>query len=106
VVTVHVLWCLLQVANARELEGSKGMLGMANWVSEKLLNAAHRGRSNTREGEHVGPVQPTCRYMFDSAAYETCFASVHWWMSALNWSRASESHQAVVRQLTWPAWFE
>jgi hypothetical protein len=44
-------WLLLQVANARELEGSKGMLGVVNWASEKLLNAAHRGRSNTREGE-------------------------------------------------------
>lgn len=45
------VWWLLQVANARELEGSKGMLGVVNWASEKLLNAAHRGRSNTRAGE-------------------------------------------------------
>jgi hypothetical protein len=39
-----------QVANARQLEGSKGVLGAVNWASEKLLNAAHARRSNTREG--------------------------------------------------------
>ena len=33
---------VMQVANARELEGSKGLLGVVNWASEKLLNAAHR----------------------------------------------------------------
>lgn len=37
----------LQVANARELEGSKGLLGV---IGDKLLNAAHLRRSNTREG--------------------------------------------------------
>jgi hypothetical protein len=42
--------CRVQVANARELEGSKGLLGVVNWASEKLLNAAHLRRSNTREG--------------------------------------------------------
>jgi hypothetical protein len=41
----------VQVANARQLEGSKGSLGVVNWISEKLLNAAHLRRSNTREGE-------------------------------------------------------
>jgi hypothetical protein len=63
---LHVLWCVLQVANARELEGSKGMLGVVNWVSEKLLNVAHRGRSNTREGEHAGSPQRICTEMTDS----------------------------------------
>lgn len=41
----------LMVANARNLEGQKGMLGLAQWANEKLLAAAHARRSNTREGE-------------------------------------------------------
>lgn len=40
----------LMVANARNLEGQKGMLGLAQWANEKLLAAAHARRSNTREG--------------------------------------------------------
>jgi hypothetical protein len=41
----------LMVSNARNLEGQKGMLGLAQWANEKLLAAAHARRSNTREGE-------------------------------------------------------
>jgi hypothetical protein len=41
----------LMVCNARNLEGQKGMLGLAQWANEKLLAAAHARRSNTREGE-------------------------------------------------------
>lgn len=41
------------VANARNLEGSKGMMGWLNWVGEKVLLLAHMQRSNTREGERV-----------------------------------------------------
>lgn len=44
-----------QVSNARQLEGSKGLLGVVNWASEKLLNAAHLRRSNTREGWWLKP---------------------------------------------------
>lgn len=37
------------VANARNLEGNKGMMGMLNWAGEKMLLVAHMQRSNTRE---------------------------------------------------------
>eukprot|EP00879_Flechtneria_rotunda_P033158 GHRR01036696.1.p1 GENE.GHRR01036696.1~~GHRR01036696.1.p1 ORF type:complete len:424 (+),score=170.94 GHRR01036696.1:203-1474(+) len=40
----------ITVANARNLESQKGMLGMATWINDKLLAAAHVRRSNTREG--------------------------------------------------------
>lgn len=41
----------LMVANARNLEGQKGLLGVANWINDKMLVAAHARRSNTRQGE-------------------------------------------------------
>jgi hypothetical protein len=53
----------VQVANARELEGSKGSLGVVNWISEKLLNAAHLRRSNTREGERLAACIPTMQLL-------------------------------------------
>eukprot|EP00775_Hariotina_reticulata_P004736 gene4736-4986_t len=40
----------LMVANARNLEGQRGLLGLAHWANEKLLAAAHASRSNTRQG--------------------------------------------------------
>lgn len=41
----------VMVANARNLEGQKGLLGVANWINDKMLAAAHARRSNTREGK-------------------------------------------------------
>ncbi len=50
--TVDNLGALLAlvVANARELEGKRGLMGIANWVGDRLLNLAHLSRSNTIEG--------------------------------------------------------
>lgn len=48
----------IMVANARNLDGQKGLLGVANWISEQMLAAAHARRSNTREGEsQIAPNQ-------------------------------------------------
>lgn len=37
------------VANAPKIEASRGVFGLANWIGDKLLAAAHAARSNTRE---------------------------------------------------------
>ena len=37
------------VANAPKIEASRGVFGLANWIGDKLLAAAHASRSNTRE---------------------------------------------------------
>jgi hypothetical protein len=44
----------LVVANARQLNEQRGLLGAFSWVGDKLLHYAHTQRSNTIEGEAAG----------------------------------------------------
>ncbi len=39
------------VANARDLNEKRSLLGAFSWVGDKLLHYAHKQRSNTIEGE-------------------------------------------------------
>lgn len=65
----------IMVANARNLEGQKGLLGVANWVNDKLLAAAHAQRSNTREGEaHM--IIPSSTPVIDLACSKLCTPGV------------------------------
>lgn len=38
------------VANAASIEDRRGLMGMLNWIGDRLLYVSHLGRGNTREG--------------------------------------------------------
>lgn len=85
------------VANAPQIEASRGALGIATWIGDKLLAAAHAARANTREGSRANI---EAHYDAGNAMYKLFLDESMTYSSALHSPDPADTlHAAQLRKL-------
>lgn len=85
------------VANAPEIESSRGALGVFNWVGDKLLAAAHAARANTRAGSAANI---EAHYDAGNAMYKLFLDSTMTYSSAVHSDAPGETMEdAQIRKM-------
>ncbi|KAL4447595.1 hypothetical protein ABPG75_004814 [Micractinium tetrahymenae] len=82
-------------ANANNIEESRGLLGVFNWLGDRLLAMAHAARSNTLEGsrrnieEHYDAGNDMYKLFLDSSMTYSCGI----------WAKYCDLHQSQLNKL-------